>query len=93
MAMLQVRKLDDRLYAALKERAAENHRSVSGEVVAVLEDYVARPRARAKMPGEVLLEFAGAWKDDRTPEKMAADIRKARHSTRRLGKGGRRVFD
>jgi plasmid stability protein len=38
MAQILVRDLDDALVARLKERARENHRSLQGEVRAILEE-------------------------------------------------------
>jgi plasmid stability protein len=38
MAQILVRGLDDALVARLKERARENHRSLQGEVKAILEE-------------------------------------------------------
>jgi antitoxin FitA len=38
MAQILVRDLDDALVARLKQRARENHRSLQGEVKAILEE-------------------------------------------------------
>lgn len=43
MAQILIRDLDDALVQRLKERAKRNHRSLQGEVKAILEE-VARPR-------------------------------------------------
>jgi antitoxin FitA len=42
MAQILVRGLDDTLVARLKEHARENHRSLQGEVKAILEEAAAR---------------------------------------------------
>ena len=42
MAQLLVRNLDDALVARLKKRARENHRSLQGEVKAILEEAAAQ---------------------------------------------------
>jgi plasmid stability protein len=42
MAQILVRGLDDALVARLKERARENHRSLQGEVKAILEEAAAQ---------------------------------------------------
>jgi plasmid stability protein len=41
MAALHVRNLDDAVIAALKQRAARNHRSLQGEVRSILEQVAA----------------------------------------------------
>jgi antitoxin FitA len=42
MAQILVRSLDDALVTRLKERARENHRSLQGEVKAILEEAAAQ---------------------------------------------------
>jgi hypothetical protein len=42
MAQILVRDLDDSLVARLKERARDNHRSLQGEVKAILEEAAAQ---------------------------------------------------
>jgi plasmid stability protein len=42
MAQILVRDLDDTLVARLKERARDNHRSLQGEVKAILEEAAAQ---------------------------------------------------
>jgi plasmid stability protein len=42
MAQILVRGLDDALVVRLKERARENHRSLQGEVKAILEEAAAQ---------------------------------------------------
>ena len=42
MAQILVRDLDDAMVARLKERARDNHRSLQGEVKAILEEAAAQ---------------------------------------------------
>ena len=42
MAILQVRDIDDKLYSALKKKAKLERRSISKEVIKILEDYLAQ---------------------------------------------------
>jgi antitoxin FitA len=49
MAQILVRGLDDALVARLKDRARQNHRSLQGEVRAILEEV-----APLATPGEVV---------------------------------------
>jgi plasmid stability protein len=84
MATLQVKGMDDRLYEALRARAATENRSISQEVVAIVREYLARGPADVRRAGEVLLELAGSWQGDETPEELAASLRKARRLGRRF---------
>ena len=52
MAILHVRNVPDELYARLQERAASRRRSLSAEVIAMLE----RELGRSRPPIEELLE-------------------------------------
>jgi hypothetical protein len=50
MAILQVRDIDDQLYASLKEIAKSENRSLSQEVVPILEKYLANPQYSKIIP-------------------------------------------
>ena len=85
MATLQVRSMDERLYGALGRRAEMDHRSISQEVVAILNDYLASPARTAHgQATDAFLELAGSWMDERDAETVIAEIRKAR-ATGRFG--------
>jgi len=43
MAILQVRDIDDRLYDTLKQRAHIDNRSISQEVISILEKHLSAP--------------------------------------------------
>ena len=43
MAILQVRDIDDRLYSSLKLTAKNENRSVSREVISIIEKYLSNP--------------------------------------------------
>jgi hypothetical protein len=89
MANLQIKGIDDELYSELKRIAAEENRSVSQQTVFLVRDYVAkRQKIRGvKSPGQVLLELSGSWKDDRKPEEIVSEIRKARKNLKKLKRG------
>jgi len=91
MANLQVKGLDDGLYRALAARAARENRSISQEVVTMLQDFLARPSSSSREATEAFLALAGTWEDDRSAKEIAADIRRKRRSGRRFG--DHRVFD
>lgn len=70
MATLQVRDIDERLYTTLKNAAKRQNRSVSQEVVTMLQTHlnaVQKPVANATLE---FLALSGAWKDDRTAEEI-----------------------
>jgi plasmid stability protein len=89
MAILEVKGMDEGLYRALCARASREHRSVSQEVVKIVQEYLARPGS-GKAAEEELLSLAGTWKDDRTDREIARDIRKSR-CNRRRDRDGQRV--
>jgi plasmid stability protein len=92
MANLQVRDIDDRLYESLRERATREKRSISQEVILILEKYLSRPNAYDVNPTDEFLSLSGSWKDERTAEEIISDIRSNRRSSTRFGSDGN-VFD
>jgi plasmid stability protein len=81
MATLQVKEIDDRLYTALKEQAKRDRRSISQEVVAMIEDYLAQPGGMKSVNAtEEFLSLAGTWEDERDPDEIVREIREERHS-------------
>jgi plasmid stability protein len=82
VANLQIKGIDDDLYAQIKAVAAADNRSVSQEVLHLTREYLARrgrqtPEANS---GRALLELAGSWGDDRTAEEIVAELRAARRN-------------
>ena len=75
--------IDNELYNELKRIATEENRSVSQPTLFLIRDYVAkRQKVRGtKSPAQVLIELSGSWKDDRKPEEIIPQIRKARKSS------------
>jgi len=91
MATLQVKGIDDGLYRALGARAKQDHRSISQQVVKLIQDSLGRPGSSAEEATRGFLALCGSWEDSRSARKIAATIRKSRRSDRRF-KGGRDVF-
>jgi plasmid stability protein len=84
MAILQVKNLDNYLYAALKQRAQDDNRSVSQEVVTIIQSFLSQKQKTAGIgAARALLRLAGSWEDTRSAENIIADIRKARRNTRK----------
>jgi plasmid stability protein len=63
MAQILVRDLDDALVARLKERARQNHRSLQGEVKAILEEAAAQ--ATSAEVEAILDKWRKHWGDRR----------------------------
>lgn len=91
MATLQVKGFDDALYEALGVRAKRDNRSVSQEVVKLIQDFLVRPSGSAEEATRAFLALAGSWEDTRSDRQIARDIRKRRRATKRFG-GSRNVF-
>lgn len=85
MATLQVKGMDDDLYRALAARAVQEHRSISQQVTAIIQDFLSKRRGSAEETTTALLELCGSWADDRPADEIAGDIRGARTS------GGRSI--
>ena len=89
MSNLQIKGIEETLYAQIKKLAVTEHRSMSQQVLFVIKDYMARGKAlhTTKTPAQVLLQLSGSWEDERTPEDIVADMRRARKNSRKLAKG------
>ena len=92
MATLQVKGMDDRLYKALSARAAQDNRSISQEVVTIIEEFLSKPGKSPRESMVAFLEMAGSWEDDRSDEEIVQEIRRNRRSGRRFVDRGD-VFD
>jgi len=89
MVDLQIKRMDDDIYAHLKALAAAEHRSVSQQVLFLVRAYLARtihlnPK---KTPAEVLLDLAGSWEDPEGPEEIIETLKSGRKSSRKLIEG------
>lgn len=83
MAILQVRDIDDRLYTSLRQKAQKENRSISQEVISILEQYLANPDRIKENPTKEFLNLF--WDDDRTGDKIVQDLRKARRNKKSYG--------
>ncbi len=83
MAMLQVRDMDDRLYDKLKFAAKLDNRSISQQVITILQNYFTSVPVKTKNATEEFLKLAGTWEDSRSTEEIIDDIYSSRvNSTR-----------
>ncbi|MBR30744.1 MAG: antitoxin [Spirochaetaceae bacterium] len=87
MPNLQVKDIDEKLYSLLREKAQSENRSISQEVVTILEEYLANPRSFKPNPAQEFLKLTGAWKENRSPEEIIEDIRKSRTTNPRFESG------
>lgn len=92
MAILQVRDIDDRIYEQLKRISSENKRSISQEVIHIIETYLSEPDKIRKNSTEEFLKLSGSWGDDREAEEIISVIRKSRTTNKRFSKANG-VFD
>ena len=89
MANLQIKGMDDELYASLKDLAASENRSISQQVLFLLKLYLGRKHQfqKIKTPAQVLLELAGSWEDVRSSENIIKDLKNDRINSQKLSKG------
>jgi len=85
MATLQVRDMDDRLYDFLKTSAKMKNRSISQEVVTIIQKYLNSNQEKTENATLEFLSLTGSWIDDRKAEDIASDIRNSRTQTSRFG--------
>lgn len=84
MANLQVRDIDDRLYESIRMLAKSDKRSISQEVVHILERYLSQPGSFDLNPTDELLQLAGSWEDERSAEEIISEIRENRRNSVRF---------
>lgn len=87
MANLQVKEISDELYNSLRVLAKKEKRSISQEVVLILEEYLSRPLVFDQNPTDQLMKIAGSWEDDRSADEIVSDSREARKNSRRFEAG------
>ena len=84
MAILQVRDIDDSLYEALKTLAKKERRSISQEVIMMIESYISNPKRTALESTEEFLNLS--WHGNESADEIINNIRKKRKNSRRFGK-------
>jgi hypothetical protein len=89
MSNLQIKGIDEDLYAQIKEMANEENRSLSQQILYLAKEYLAKRKKirTAKPPAQVLLELSGSWADDRKAEEIIKELRKSRRNSQKRGKG------
>ena len=92
MATLQVRDMDNRIYESLRVSAKLQNRSISQEVITILQRYLNSPQKVTVNTTQEFLSMTGSWNDDKTAEEIVADMRSGRCKSDRFG-GNHGVFD
>jgi hypothetical protein len=89
MANLQIKGLNDDFYAQIKELAGAENRSVSQQIIYMTKDYLAKKQQiqAIRTSAQILLDFAGAWEDDRTADEIIVDLKQSRTNTTRQREG------
>ncbi len=89
MANLQVKGIEDNLYAQLKELATAENRSISQEVIFLIKTHLASRKVlqATPTPAEILLQLAGSWEDEKQADEIIAEIRASRQNSQRLSGG------
>lgn len=93
MANLTLRSIPDATLSELRSRAAVNHRSLNGEILAIIDITLAGglpmwapsssndPVERQKA---AILDAAGGWRDTRSEREIVADIESHRTKGRKV---------
>jgi plasmid stability protein len=92
MANLQVKDIDDRLYESIRAFAKSEKRSISQEVVHILEKYLSQPKSFDLNPTDEFLQLAGSWEGDKNAEEIISEIRENRRNSSRFGNANE-LFD
>ena len=84
MATLQVKGLDDALYRALGARAAMENRSVSQEVVTMIQEHLSRSNPDPRAATRAFLDLCGSWGGTKSAKQIASSVRQARRTGKRF---------
>jgi hypothetical protein len=85
MATLQVRDIDDRLYNFLKTSAKLQNRSISQEVITIIQSHLNSGKPSMANATLEFLALSDAWKDEKKAEEIISEIRKNRSQSKRFG--------
>jgi plasmid stability protein len=92
MATLQVRDIDDRLYDYLKVAAKLQNRSISQEVVTIIQNYLNSSQNSTRNATLEFISLTGAWVDEENADAIIDNIRRGRTRSKRFGENNG-VFD
>ncbi|MCU0285652.1 MAG: antitoxin [Acidobacteria bacterium] len=84
MAILQVRDVDSSLYDALKTIAKKERRSISQEVIIMIESYLGNPKQTSTAAAtEEFLNLS--WEGSEPADEIIGSIRISRKNSKRFG--------
>ena len=89
MANLQLKDIDDEVYAQLGKIAAAENRSITQQVLNLIKGDLAHRKSIDVIPtpAETLLELSGSWAGDKSVAETLASIKDSRHNSEKL-RGG-----
>ena len=89
MANLQIKGMDDVLYAELKALASAENRSVSQQVLYLIRHWLSHQQSvqKSQSAAEVLLELSGSWQDERASEAIIDELKAGRVNSHKLTEG------
>ena len=85
MATLQVRDIDNRLYELLKMSSKTQKRSISQEVVIIIENYLNSPHKKTANATLEFLSLTGSWMDEKSADEIVSTIKDNRVESDRFG--------
>jgi len=92
MANLQVKDIDENLYTALKIRAKSKRRSVSQEVIRLIEEYLNKPDDTTIDSTRLFLDLSWASDKDESADDLIAQLKRDRKESAKFN-GQKNVFD
>jgi len=89
MANLQIKGIDEHIYAHIKKVAAAENRSVSQQILFLVKNYMTGRGGKhpEKTAAQTLLELSGSWDDDGSAEEIISEIKKGRINSKKRSKG------
>ena len=85
MPNLQVRDIDAQLYNWLCVNAKLANRSISQQVITILQEKAAAPQETTANVVDAFLALNDSWGDERSAEEIVSEIRNARVNTSERG--------
>ncbi|MDX1957889.1 MAG: antitoxin [Leptospiraceae bacterium] len=83
MANLQVKDINSKLYESLKRRAELEHRSVSQEVILIIENHLIIKQNENIQNTHEFLRLSNSWIDPRSEKEIVKELRKSRSKKNR----------
>lgn len=85
MATLQVKEMSDSLYEWLHNFSKANNRSISQQVITILQEKATNVQFQSQNAVDSFLTLSGTWEDTRSAEEIASDIISSRNNSSRFG--------